>query len=160
MCNNWKSPLLWVSVISLLWKIAFNNCEKVCTVSLFWLVNIFVSSNQNTKKPWYHIAQLFLQAYKNCSCSSFFITVSNFIYGCICSVGWEKNSYGFHGDDGHSFCSSGTGKPYGPTFTTGDVIGCGLNLIDNTCFYTKNGVNLGNIKLYWDKSPILTTIVS
>ncbi|EDO31108.1 predicted protein [Nematostella vectensis] len=57
--------------------------------------------------------------------------------------GWEKNSYGYHGDDGHSFCSSGTGKPYGPTFTTGDVIGCGLNLIDNTCFYTKNGVNLG-----------------
>lgn len=57
--------------------------------------------------------------------------------------GWEKNSYGYHGDDGHSFCSSGNGKPYGPTFTTGDVIGCGVNLIDNTCFYTKNGVNLG-----------------
>ena len=58
--------------------------------------------------------------------------------------GWEKNSYGYHGDDGHSFCSSGNGKPYGPTFTTGDVIGCGVNLIDNSCFYTKNGVNLGN----------------
>lgn len=58
-------------------------------------------------------------------------------------TGWDKHSYGYHGDDGHSFCSSGTGIPYGPTFTTGDVIGCGVNMIDNTCFYTKNGHNLG-----------------
>lgn len=57
--------------------------------------------------------------------------------------GWDKQSYGYHGDDGHSFCSSGTGQPYGPTFTTGDVIGCCVNLIDNSCFYTKNGINLG-----------------
>uniref|UniRef100_A0A671X9J2 RAN binding protein 9 n=1 Tax=Sparus aurata TaxID=8175 RepID=A0A671X9J2_SPAAU len=58
--------------------------------------------------------------------------------------GWDKHSYGYHGDDGHSFCSSGTGQPYGPTFTTGDVIGCCVNLINNTCFYTKNGHSLGN----------------
>ena len=57
--------------------------------------------------------------------------------------GWDKQSYGYHGDDGHSFCSSGTGQAYGPTFTTGDIIGCGLNLIDGSCFYTKNGVHLG-----------------
>ncbi len=69
--------------------------------------------------------------------------------------GWDKQSYGYHGDDGHSFNSSGTGQPYGPTFTTNDIIGCGYNLVDGTCFYTKNGLNLGvafsdlpNVALY------------
>ncbi|RUS75825.1 hypothetical protein EGW08_016417 [Elysia chlorotica] len=57
--------------------------------------------------------------------------------------GWDKLSYGYHGDDGNSFCSTGSGQPYGPTFTTGDTVGCCVNLIDNTCFYTKNGVGLG-----------------
>lgn len=57
--------------------------------------------------------------------------------------GWDKQSYGYHGDDGNSFSSSGNGKSYGPTFTTDDIIGCGVNLVTNSCFYTKNGHNLG-----------------
>jgi SPRY domain len=67
----------------------------------------------------------------------------NGITSFLHNTGWDKNSFGYHGDDGNMFCSSGTGQPYGPTFTTGDVIGCCLNLIDGTCFYTKNGINLG-----------------
>lgn len=59
--------------------------------------------------------------------------------------GWEKNSFGYHGDDGCAFQSSGTGSAYGPTFSTGDVIGCCWNMMDNTVFYTKNGVNLGTL---------------
>eukprot|EP00835_Amoeboradix_gromovi_P000108 NODE_4_length_55019_cov_0.425091.p10 type:complete len:412 gc:universal NODE_4_length_55019_cov_0.425091:49815-48580(-) len=57
--------------------------------------------------------------------------------------GWENYSWGLHGDDGNIFACTGNGKPYGPTFTTGDVIGCGIHLIENYAFYTKNGVNLG-----------------
>jgi len=57
--------------------------------------------------------------------------------------GWEPNSYGYHADDGHSFNQTGTGRSYGPTYTSSDVVGCGINFIDNTIFYTKNGVHLG-----------------
>ena len=57
--------------------------------------------------------------------------------------GWEKQSYGYHADDGCIFNASGSGENYGQPFTTGDVVGCGYNMVDKTVFFTKNGVNLG-----------------
>ncbi|XP_004344420.1 KB07 protein [Capsaspora owczarzaki ATCC 30864] len=56
--------------------------------------------------------------------------------------GWERQSWGYHGDDGHTFASSNTGTVYGPTYTSHDVVGCCINFVDNTCFYTKNGTAL------------------
>jgi len=32
--------------------------------------------------------------------------------------GWEKNSWGYHGDDGFSFSAEKMGSPYGPTYTS------------------------------------------
>ncbi|KAG0375366.1 Ran-binding protein 9 [Mortierella sp. AD032] len=57
--------------------------------------------------------------------------------------GWEPLSWGYHGDDGNGFEGCGNGRPFGPVFTTGDVIGCGINFRDMTLFYTKNGIYLG-----------------
>lgn len=57
--------------------------------------------------------------------------------------GFESGSWGYHSDDGEFFNCSIINKPYGPTFTIGDTIGCCLNFINKTVFYTKNGVNLG-----------------
>ncbi|ORY97455.1 concanavalin A-like lectin/glucanase domain-containing protein [Syncephalastrum racemosum] len=57
--------------------------------------------------------------------------------------GWDENSWGYHGDDGHSFTGSGTGKDYGPCYTTGDVVGCGVDFSEGVAFYTKNGSPLG-----------------
>ncbi|CAG8634594.1 5115_t:CDS:2 [Racocetra persica] len=57
--------------------------------------------------------------------------------------GWEFNSVGYHGDDGLIYCERGYGISYGPTFSTGDTIGCCLNYYDQIIFFTKNGINLG-----------------
>ncbi|KAF0562002.1 SPRY-domain-containing protein [Gigaspora margarita] len=57
--------------------------------------------------------------------------------------GCEPDSWGYHSDDGDFFNCAIINEPYGPTFTTGDTIGCCLNFINKTAFFTKNGVNLG-----------------
>ncbi|CAM0142122.1 unnamed protein product [Umbelopsis sp. WA50703] len=65
--------------------------------------------------------------------------------------GLDSTSYGYHANDGKCYHGSNIGAAYGPSFTTGDVIGCGINFGANTLFYTKNGVYLGtafnNIKI-------------
>ncbi|OBZ79836.1 Ran-binding protein 9 [Grifola frondosa] len=59
--------------------------------------------------------------------------------------GWEKNSWGYHADDGCSFAGQKDGSPYGPTFDAGDIIGCGVDFSQNRAFYTKNGAFLGMV---------------
>jgi hypothetical protein len=84
--------------------------------------------------------------------------------------GWSQGSYGYHGDDGtpeKTFeqtkqnteglspltCLLPTGMkfgsgapdglPFGPLFSRGDIIGCGLSCNTQEIFYTRNGAFLG-----------------
>lgn len=57
--------------------------------------------------------------------------------------GWETRSWAYHADDGHAFAGSGVGEVYGPTYTTGDTIGCLWDLTDASVTFTKNGKSLG-----------------
>jgi ankyrin repeat protein len=58
--------------------------------------------------------------------------------------GWDKDSYGYHGDDGGCFHNNGSGKAWGERFNLGDVIGCGINYEGSgEVFWTKNGKFLG-----------------
>lgn len=70
------------------------------------------------------------------------------------SLGWEPQSWGYHGDDGNSFGGCGNGRPFGPVFTTGDTIGCGVNFRDMSLFYTKNGAYLGKCWGIWQHDLI------
>jgi hypothetical protein len=44
-----------------------------------------------------------------------------------------RSSFGYRGDDGLKFSGAMRGEPFGPTFTTGDVVGCGINLFSLCC---------------------------
>jgi hypothetical protein len=58
--------------------------------------------------------------------------------------GWERHTYGYHGDDGQVFHNRGRGTPWGPRYTTGDTVGCGINFKTKEIFFTKNGEFLGS----------------
>ncbi|KAJ3220253.1 hypothetical protein HDU67_003268 [Dinochytrium kinnereticum] len=69
--------------------------------------------------------------------------------------GWDKRSWGYHGDDGCSFTASGQGKKYGPTYATGDVIGCRVNFLTMSVAFVKNGMELGNAFEDLDRNAVL-----
>ncbi|KZS90271.1 SPRY-domain-containing protein [Sistotremastrum niveocremeum HHB9708] len=58
--------------------------------------------------------------------------------------GWESQSWGYHGDDGQVF-TGGSELPFGKKFTTGDVIGCGIDFTTHRAFYTKGGVFINSV---------------
>ena len=57
--------------------------------------------------------------------------------------GWEKHTIGYHGDDGWLYNENSKGKRFGPTFGLTDVIGCGVDFMEKTVFFTKNGELVG-----------------
>ena len=56
--------------------------------------------------------------------------------------GWEPESWGYHGDDGHCFAAQNIGKSYGPKFGPGDTVGCLVNFRLGQALFTKNGEQL------------------
>eukprot|EP01130_Rhizamoeba_saxonica_P003814 TRINITY_DN1581_c0_g1_i2.p1 TRINITY_DN1581_c0_g1~~TRINITY_DN1581_c0_g1_i2.p1 ORF type:complete len:564 (+),score=102.85 TRINITY_DN1581_c0_g1_i2:41-1693(+) len=58
--------------------------------------------------------------------------------------GWKNGTWGYHGDDGNYFNGHGFGYRWGPLYTTGDIIGCGVDWNTNALFFTKNGEFIGN----------------
>ena len=54
--------------------------------------------------------------------------------------GWEPVSHAWHGDDGCTFNSCGTGTPLSTPWQEGDVIGCGIDFQRSAIFFTRNGV--------------------
>ncbi|KAK7258265.1 hypothetical protein RIF29_32848 [Crotalaria pallida] len=71
--------------------------------------------------------------------------------------GWDPNSCGYHADDGLLYRGHGKGDPFGPTYSSGDTVGAGINYANHLFFFTKNGQLVGSV--YKDmKPPLFPTI--
>ncbi|XP_051216916.1 ran-binding protein M homolog [Lolium perenne] len=71
--------------------------------------------------------------------------------------GWESQSCGYHGDDGYLYRGPGKSESFGPKFTSGDIIGAGINYISQELFFTKNGSLVGSFPKDI-KGPLYPTI--
>ena len=70
--------------------------------------------------------------------------------------GWDANCIGYHSDDGKLFHEYGRGRPFGPTCSEGDIMGCGVDFAGAevegmaNVWFTKNQVMVGppiNVKI-------------
>ncbi|GMI90730.1 Ran-binding protein in the microtubule-organizing centre [Hibiscus trionum] len=72
--------------------------------------------------------------------------------------GWEVNSCGYHGDDGLLYHGQGKGDAFGPTYTTGDTVGGGINFASQEFFFTKNGAMVGAVIKEKEMNRLFPTI--
>jgi hypothetical protein len=74
--------------------------------------------------------------------------------------GWHRHSVAYHSNTGAIFASDPNfGRPYGPPYKQGDVIGVGYLYQSGTVFFTRNGSNLGKASIGF-KYPLYPIIGS
>ncbi|KAH7296768.1 hypothetical protein KP509_26G038000 [Ceratopteris richardii] len=59
-------------------------------------------------------------------------------------VGREPNTYGYHGGNGWLYSGREEGKPFGPVFGRGDIVGAGIHSASHHIFFTLNGRLVGS----------------
>ncbi|GJJ69644.1 Ran-binding protein 9/10 [Entomortierella parvispora] len=61
-----------------------------------------------------------------------------------CQVGWDLNSWGYHSDDGCLYFGNGKQNiKYSFDYDEGTTVGCGVNFLDKSIFFTLNGEQQG-----------------
>jgi SPRY domain len=104
----------------------------------------------STERPFYYYEVYIVRGGQRCSVGVGFAPST---HPRDQQPGWTTASLGYHGDDGNAFVF-GEHDAFGPTFQTGDVIGCGFDAVFQRVFYTKNGSLVG-----WLEAEITADLV-
>ena len=80
--------------------------------------------------------------------------------------GWDRDSIGYHGDDGCVFRASGSGESFGPAWKRQDIIGLGIRSISGAVepgsevqvYFTRNGQELGHVTINVPATGLYPTI--
>ena len=80
--------------------------------------------------------------------------------------GWDRDSVGYHGDDGCIFRASGAGESFGPVWKRQDVIGLGIRSVSGSVepgsevqvYFTRNGQELGHVTINVPSTGLFPTI--
>uniref|UniRef100_A0A0X3P5V6 Ran-binding protein 10 n=1 Tax=Schistocephalus solidus TaxID=70667 RepID=A0A0X3P5V6_SCHSO len=71
------------------------------------------------------------------------VGISTKRFGLSKLPGLDSNSFGYHSDGSIYNGSQSNSIKFGPTFSESDTIGCGVDLIKKSLFFTRNGIFLG-----------------
>ncbi|KAA3672138.1 uncharacterized protein DEA37_0014248, partial [Paragonimus westermani] len=66
--------------------------------------------------------------------------------------GCEHSSFGYHNDGSVYHGSSSSGLKFGPRIVENDTVGCGIDFMSRSLFFTRNGIFLG--KAFEGKIPV------
>lgn len=80
-------------------------------------------ANFHISKQRHYFEMEILSAGKEGWCA---IGLASTLYPLHRHPGWNKGSVGYHADNGQLYYEQGHGEPFGPTCTTGDTMGCGV----------------------------------
>ncbi len=67
---------------------------------------------------------------------------SEFAIGFCRAGGRPELFWVYYSSNGRKYTTS-SGDVYGPPYTAGDIVGCGVDFSANTAYFTKNGEHLG-----------------
>lgn len=59
------------------------------------------------------------------------------------AIGWDEQSWGWHGDDGDAFAGN-VYDTFGPPYGERNTIRCGVDFDDESAFFTRDGEIVGS----------------